>query len=233
MDVATEEIGHVEMIATMVARLLEGAPATATTKAAARTPWSGPCSADGPQQAIVAGGGALLADSNGYPWNGRYIVASGNLLADFRANAAAEAQGRVQTARLYNMTDDAGVRNMLRFNLARDTLHQNLWLKAIEELQADGLETTVAPNALFDEEYADHASSVWHLSDGTAGAEGGWATGLQPDGQHEFGYLMNPEPLGEAASVPPPDPALYATYDGSMGEPKVPVMETEAGRSAS
>ncbi len=35
MDIATEEIGHVEMIATMVARLLEGAPATATTKAAA------------------------------------------------------------------------------------------------------------------------------------------------------------------------------------------------------
>ncbi|MFP3467824.1 manganese catalase family protein, partial [Leifsonia sp. SIMBA_070] len=26
MDIATEEIGHVEMIATMVARLLEGAP---------------------------------------------------------------------------------------------------------------------------------------------------------------------------------------------------------------
>ena len=108
----------------------------------------------GSQQAIVAGGGPLLADSNGYPWNGRYIVASGNLLADFLANAAAEAQGRVQTARLYNMTDDPGVRNMLKFNLARDTLHQNLWLKAIEELQADGLETTVAPNAQFDEEYA-------------------------------------------------------------------------------
>lgn len=219
-----------EMIATMVARLLEGAPATATTKAAGADPVVGAVLGGmDPQQAIVAGGGALLADSNGYPWNGRYIVASGNLLADFRANAAAEAQGRVQTARLYNMTDDAGVRNMLRFNLARDTLHQNLWLKAIEELQADGLETTVAPNALFDEEYADHASSVWHLSDGTAGAEGGWATGLQPDGQHEFGYLMNPEPLGEAASVPPPDPALYATYDGSMGEPKGPVMGTEAG----
>jgi Mn-containing catalase len=36
MDIATEEMGHVEMIATMVARLLEGAPATATTKAAGR-----------------------------------------------------------------------------------------------------------------------------------------------------------------------------------------------------
>jgi Mn-containing catalase len=182
-----------------------------------------------PQQAIVSGGGALLADSNGYPWNGRYIVASGNLLADFRANAAAEAQGRVQTARLYHMTDDGGVRDMLKFNLARDTLHQNLWLKAIEGLQADGLETTVAPNALFDEEYAEHATSVWHLSDGTHGQDGGWAAGAQPDGRHEFGYLTEPEPLGGQASVPAPDPALYATYDGAMGEPSGPALGTETG----
>jgi hypothetical protein len=108
MDVATEEIGHVEMMAIMIARLLEGAPATATTKAAGADPVVGAVLGGmDPQQAIVAGGGgALLADSNGYPWNGRFIVASGNLLADFRANAAAEAQGRLQTARLYNMTDD-------------------------------------------------------------------------------------------------------------------------------
>ena len=86
MDIATEEIGHVEMIATMVARLLEGAPATATTKAAAADPVVGAVLGGmDPQQAIVSGGGALPADSNGYPWNGRYIVASGNLLADFRA----------------------------------------------------------------------------------------------------------------------------------------------------
>ena len=203
MDVATEEMGHVEMIATMVARLLEGAPATATTKAAAADPVVGAVLGGmDPQQAIVAGGGPLLADSNGYPWNGRYIVASGNLLADFRANAAAEAQGRVQTAR---------------------------WLKATEELQADGLETTVAPNALFDEEYAEHATSVWHLSDGTAGTEGGWASGLQPDGTHEFGYLLSPEPLGGPGSVPAPDPKLYATYDGSLGKPSGPAMGTETG----
>jgi Mn-containing catalase len=230
MDVATEEMGHVEMIATMVARLLEGAPATATTKAAAADPVVGAVLGGmDPQQAIVAGGGPLLADSNGYPWNGRYIVASGNLLADFRANAAAEAQGRVQTARLYNMTDDPGVRNMLKFNLARDTLHQNLWLKAIEELQADGLETTVAPNALFDEEYAEHATSVWHLSDGTAGHEGSWAAGPQPDGMHEFGYLLDPEPLGGPGSAPAPDPKLYATYDGKQGEPSGPALGTETG----
>jgi hypothetical protein len=82
MDIATEEIGHVEMIATMVVRLLEGAPATATTKAAADPVVGAVLGGMDPQQAIVAGGGALPADSNGYPWNGRYIVASGNLLAD-------------------------------------------------------------------------------------------------------------------------------------------------------
>jgi Mn-containing catalase len=182
-----------------------------------------------PQQAIVGGGGPLPADSNGYPWNGRYIVASGNLLADFRANAAAEVQGRLQTARLYHMTDDPGVKSMLKFNLARDTLHQNLWLKAIEELRSDGLETTVAPNALFDEEYAEHAAATWHLSDGEHGQEGGWASGRQPDGRHEFGYVASPEPLGGVASAPPPDPELYATYDGSMGQPSAPALGTETG----
>ncbi len=36
MDTSTEEIGHVEMLATMVARLLEGAPATVTAEAGER-----------------------------------------------------------------------------------------------------------------------------------------------------------------------------------------------------
>ena len=118
---------------------------------------------------------------------------------------------------------------MLKFNLARDSLHQNLWLKAIEELQADGLESTAAPNALFDEEYAEHATSVWHLSDGTAGHEGSWAAGPQPDGLHEFGYLLDPEPLGGPGSAPAPDPKLYATCDGKQGEPSGPALGTETG----
>lgn len=38
MDIATEEIERVEMIATMIARILEGAPATESTQAAAADP---------------------------------------------------------------------------------------------------------------------------------------------------------------------------------------------------
>ncbi|GGM86823.1 Mn-containing catalase [Lentzea pudingi] len=218
MDVATEEIGHVEMLAVMVARLLENAPAEATDEVAAKDPViAAVLGGMDPQQAIVSGGGPTLSDSNGVPWNGRYIVASGNLMADFRANVAAEAQGRLQTARLYNMTDDTGVRDMLKFNLARDTAHQNMWLAAIEELQEDGLEGPISPSALFDEEHAEHAGTIWHNSDGALGAEGGWASGTAPDGVHEFSYVMNPEPLGGHASAPKPDPLLYATSPANLG----------------
>src|SRR3954454_11259414 len=158
LDIATEEIGHVEMLATMVAHLLEGADAK-TTEAAAKGSsavnavlgGSSPkdmllATAMNPQHLIVSGQGAMPADSLGNRWTAAYIIASGNLLADFRMNVTAESQGRLQVARLYNMTDDAGVRDLLKFLLARDTMHQNQWIAAIEELRADGLEDTPCPS---------------------------------------------------------------------------------------
>jgi Mn-containing catalase len=207
MDTATEEMGHVEMLATMVARLLEGAPATMTAEAAEDPVIAAVLGGMDPQQAIIAGGGALAVNSQGVPWNGSYIVASGNLLADFRANAAAEAHGRLQTARLYNMSDDPGVKAMLQFNLARDTVHQKQWLKAIEELESDGLEPLIVPGALFDEENQEHNNTIWRLSDGTDGKTGGWTKGNDP-----LEYIDAPEPLGGPGSAPAPDPDLFSTY---------------------
>lgn len=230
MDVATEEMGHVEMIATMCARLLEGAPATDATENALGDPVvAAVMGGMDPQQAIMSGGAPTLSDSQGSPWNGKFVVASGNLLADFYANVAAEAQGRVQTARLWHMTDDPGVKAMLKFNLTRDTYHQNMWLAAIEELQADGLEGVVAPNDLFDEEFEEHASTLWHLSDGADAGKGRWAHGPLPDGRHTGKFLADPQPLGDLQSGPPPDPKLYCTYDGAMGEPRTPAFGTEKG----
>ena len=211
LDTATEELGHVEMISIMIARLLEGAPSEQISAAAAANPaLAAVLGGQNPQHAIVAGGGALPADSAGYPWNGKFIVASGNLLADFHANAAAEMQGRLQTARLYNMTEDKGVRDMLRFNLARDTAHQNQWLAAIERLKEDGLEDLPVPIKFgLDTEYTEHSYEVWGLSDGTEGPAALPAT--TPDGRSEFTYLQDPQPLGPNPGVPAADPLLYAT----------------------
>jgi Mn-containing catalase len=216
LDTATEELGHVEMICIMIARLLEGAPAEQISAAAAANPaLAAVLGGQNPQHAIVGGGGALPADSVGYPWNGRYIVASGNLMADFYANANAEMQGRLQVSRIFNMTEDHGVRDMLRFNLARDTCHQNQWLAAIEQLREEGLEDIPVPIKFgLDEEYTEHSYEVWGLSDGVASAEGRWASGPSIDGRGEFTYLDQPDPLGPVPETAAADPLLYATVDG-------------------
>jgi Mn-containing catalase len=105
------------------------------------------------------------------------------------------------------MTDDPGVKAMLQFNLARDTVHQKQWLKAIEELEADGLETPIVPNAFFDEEDQVHNRTIWGLSDGTDGPSGGWS-----EGDDALEYLLDPEPLGGPGTAPSPDPELFSTY---------------------
>lgn len=46
---------------------------------------------------------------------------------------------------------------------------------------------------------------------------------------HQNGFLADPQPLGDKASAPPPDPQLYATYDGSRGKPRSAALGTEAG----
>lgn len=129
--IGAEEMGHVEMLAVMIAQLLEKAPLGITGDAVQDDPTvAAIIGGTDVQQGIVAGAGARPVDSNGNPWQGSYITASGNLLADFTANANAEMQGRVQVARLYHMTDDHGIRDLLAFLLARDTMHQNQWLAA-------------------------------------------------------------------------------------------------------
>jgi Mn-containing catalase len=220
LDIGTEEIGHVEMISTMIARLLEGAPSEATAKAAAANPVLGAILGGmNPQQAILAGGGATPFNSQGVPWNTGYIVASGNLLCDFRSNAHAEAQGRLQTSRLYNMTDDPGVKAMLKFNLARDTWHQQQWLLGIEQLQEDGF-ADIIEDSNFEEEDKIQDHTYWVFDEDSTGTEGRWARGLTLVDEQEI-LVQNPAvPSDDIGLLPPPDPKLFATYDGSQGRGK-------------
>jgi Mn-containing catalase len=220
LDIGTEEIGHVEMLCTMIARLLEGAPNEVTADAAAANPaLAAVLGGMNVQHAIISGGGALPTNSQGIPWNAGYIVASGNLLTDFRSNVHAEAQSRLQTSRIYNMTDDPGVKAMLKFNLARDTFHQQQWLRGIEELVADGL-ADVIEDSHAEEEDAEQARTYWSLHEGSTGVQGSWAQGRTPVTDQEI-VVHGPTPEStDTGTPPPPDPNLYATYDGSLGPGK-------------
>lgn len=211
LSVGTEELAHIEMLATMIGRLLEGAPLETQEAAVAANPAVAAIMGGmNPQHAIVSGLAAQAADSVGVPWNGRYAVASGNLLSDFRYNLTAESQGRLQVCRLYEMTDDAGVRDMLAFLIARDTMHQNQWLAAIAELEADGLDHTPAPaNFPTERQHQEVAYQFQIVSNGPAAAEGRWASGPSLDGQGEI-TTVEPEPVG-APGLPPADPRVYGT----------------------
>ncbi|WP_432511438.1 manganese catalase [Kineococcus sp. SYSU DK001] len=221
MDIGTEEISHVEMLTVMLARLLEGAPGEATEKAAAANPvLAAVLGGQNPQHAIVSGGGARPTDSLGNPWNAGYIVASGNLLSDFRSNVSAEAQSRLMTSRIANMTDDRGVKDMLAFNLARDTYHQQQWLLGIQMLIEDGYVETQIEQSNGDWENKDAAHVFYTSTNGSAAGEGLWATGNSlVDGEPFRTEELRPL-TDDDGTLPAPDPLQYVTYDGNAGPAK-------------
>jgi Mn-containing catalase len=219
LDIATEEFGHIEILATLVAHLLEKAPVSDQEEGAADAlvgaVMGGRSTREiiesmNPQHAIMSGLGAMVADSTGHPWSGRFVTASGNLLADFRANLNAESQGRLQAVRIYEMTTDKGVRDTLSFLIARDTMHQNQWLAAIEDIEMEGLDRTPVPSSFpIEREKREVAYQFWNLSKGGESAAGRWASGESMDGKGEFVYLANPEPLSGEPRIPSSNPLLH------------------------
>ena len=222
LDIATEEIGHVEMLATMIARLLESSPVEAQEEMAKNSlvgaTMGGARIEDAivagmnPQHLIVAGSGPRMADSIGNPWNAGYTIASGNLLADFRFNVTAESQGRLQVCRLYNMTEDKGVRDMLSFLIARDTMHQNQWLAAIKELEEEGLDRTPVP-ANFPQELEKQEVAYQFLdaSEGSESQQGCWARGPSVDGKGQFTYARIEALTDDEGLLGQVDPRTYGT----------------------
>jgi Mn-containing catalase len=226
--IGAEELGHVEMIATMIAQLLEKAPQGITDDAVQDDPAvAAVIGGMDVQAAIVAGAGVRPVDSNGNPWSGSYITASGNLLADFVANANAEMQGRIQVARILHQTNDPGVRDMLGFLTARDTGHQNQWIAAALELRAEGYEDIPVPNKLpREEEFEAVEYQFINFSDGTAAGEGSWAKGPTPDARGEFSYLETP-----GAGVPMPAPTVPdPRYYGTTAVPNETEMSTATAK---
>ncbi|RLV55634.1 manganese catalase family protein [Aeromicrobium phragmitis] len=210
MAIGTEELGHVEMIVTAIDQLLDKAPPMAPDDTTGSTQ-SSEFGLQNPQHTIVNGGGAYPHDSNGIPWSGAYITASGNLMADFHLNVTAEMQGRLQVSRLFHMTDDPGMKDLIRFLITRDHMHQMQWLSAIEELKADGLDNVPVPEAFpLEEEFGEFARTFIQASDGEAATEGRWANGPAPDGGGDFRSALI-QATGEARELAPGDPRLYGT----------------------
>lgn len=210
MDTGTEELAHIEMLSTMIARLLDGAPVGDLEEAAKDPVLGAILGGMNPQHAIVSGLGAMPVDSVGNPWTASYINASGNLLADFRMNLTYESQGRLQAVRLYEMTNDRGVKDMLSFLIARDTMHQNMWKAAIAELEAQ--ENIVVPSTFPRElEKQEVSYAFFNLSRGEESSQGRWASGPSMDRLGQFTYVAEPYPFAKKPKLNPPPPYTHNT----------------------
>ena len=187
MNTAAEELGHIEMLATAVALNLEGAPLAMQEEGARDKAVEAVMGGMNLKNLLSAGLSAMPVDSDGVPFDMSHIYASGNIAADMTANIAAESTGRTLAVRLYNMTDDPGMKDMLSYLIARDTMHQNQWMAALEELGgAQG--AFPIPNSFPQAEEQSEFSYAFlgFQADGSAPVDGRWSQGPSVDGKGQF-----------------------------------------------
>ena len=207
METGTEEIAHIEMLCTAVALNLEGADYALKEKITSENPAvEAVLGGMNPRHILSSGLGAMAVDSVGVPFSGAYVVGTGNIAADMYSNVTAEAGGRALATRLYAMTDDHGMKDMLSFLIARDTMHQQQWLAVLEDLGAE--KNLPIPNSFPQDKEAQEFSYAFMSTDidKPADPQERWTTGKSIDGKGEFSFVHaqphGPEPSLGMADVP-------------------------------
>jgi len=209
LNTAAEELGHIEMLAVAVAKNLEGAPLTLQEEMAQDAAVGSVMGGRNFRQVLSAGLAALPVDADGVPFDCSHIYASGNVAADMYANVTAESTGRLLATRLYNMTTDPGMKDMLAYLIARDTMHQNQWLAVLEDISTREAQLPI-PNT-FPQELENQDYNYVYLGftqDGAEPPRGRWSEGASIDGNGTFSQRPM-EPEGGTWDMGAPAPGTY------------------------
>src|ERR1700743_3627651 len=183
IDIATEELSHLEVIGTIVAMLNKGAKgriAEGTNSEADLYREISGGGNDSHTAQVLFGGGPPYTNSAGVPWTAAYIDAIGEPTADLRSNIAAEARAKIVYERLINVTDDPGIKEALGFLMTREIAHQKSFEKALHSIQPNFPQGKLPGDPNF-------TSVYFNMSKG-ADARGPWNEG--PEWQFE----ANPKP---------------------------------------
>ncbi|MBR3641473.1 MAG: manganese catalase family protein [Oscillibacter sp.] len=110
-DVGTEELGHLEMIGTIVYQLTRDLSE---------------------EQIKTAGFDAYFVDhtagvyptaASGFPWSAASMAVKGDLIADLTEDLAAEQKARVTYDNILRFSDDPDVSDVIKFLRAREVVH--------------------------------------------------------------------------------------------------------------
>jgi Mn-containing catalase len=174
LDIATEELSHLEVIGNIVVMLnrgMKGAMAEGLTKEGElfRMLNQG---GDSHVTSLLYGAGAPLTNSGGVPWRAEYIDTIGEPTADLRSNIAAEARAKIIYERLINCTDDPSVKEALGFLMTREVAHQKSFEKALYSIEPNFPPGKTPGMPEFTDKY-------FNLSQGEGDARGPWNAGEQ------------------------------------------------------
>ena len=174
LDIATEELSHLEVIGSIVAMLNQGVKGELAEASLEEAELFMKMNAGGDShtQSLLYGGGPALTNSSGVPWTAAYVDTRGDPTCDLRSNIAAESRAKIIYERLINITDDPGVKDALGFLMTREIAHQKSFEKALYSIRENfppGKLPGVAP-------YTD---MYVNASQGEGDAQGPWNTGEQ------------------------------------------------------
>lgn len=126
LDIAAEELGHMEMVAQTI-NLLNGHDVDYSTIGAGEI-----------QTHVQLGLNPGLINASGYSWTGDYVTVTGDLCADLLSNIASEQRAKVVYEYLYRQIEDKKVRETIDFLLNREEAHNAMFREAFNKVQDTG-----------------------------------------------------------------------------------------------
>ncbi|WP_028623197.1 manganese catalase family protein [Pseudomonas sp. Ant30-3] len=183
MDIATEELSHLEIVGSIIVMLNRGAKGQLAEGVQEEGELYRAINGAGNDSHITSllyGAGAPLVNSAGVPWTAAYVDSISEPTADFRSNIAAEARAKILYERLINVTDDPGVKEALGFLMTREIAHQKSFEKALHAIQPNFPQGKLPGDPAFTHKY-------FNMS-GEPNVRGPWNEGAG------WEYVESPEP---------------------------------------
>ena len=192
MDIATEELGHLEIVGATIQMLL--GPVNGTMKDVAENMeinkmMDGKAAKENfihqaftnPQFLVSSPGSPTLTDSNGNPWCATYVSANADLTVDLRSNMAGECRAKIGYENLIPLTDDSYVKETLMFLMTREVTHFQQFEAALETIQPN------FPPGVF-QTSPKYSNLYFNLSKGKD-ARGPWNEGESTRLKEEWQYI--------------------------------------------
>ena len=118
-DIGTEELGHLEMVATIVQQLTRDMTVDEVKKAGLDAYF------------VDHTAGVYPTAASGFPWSASSMQVKGDVIADLSEDLAAEQKARVTYDNILRLSDDPDVNNVMRYLREREIVHYQRFGEAL------------------------------------------------------------------------------------------------------